>query len=401
MSTTIKFLAWFFIIIGGLTSIYFLVSTSIDGYWIWGTNKTDFQTTGQFGDFVGGVVGTIFALAGTLLIFLNFYEQTKQNKREAFESAFFEMVHLHRENVEEMIYTKFDVNSRKIQTSENRKVFRIIFREFLDCYREVRRFSNSKNVEDYVLPKHKDNLEKIIKNNNPKIDILELALIDIAYNIVFFGVGEEGEIVLRHSFQKRYNSIYFYGLLRYMKLKPKRENVERWNKWATLFAMNYKDFKRVNQEYYRYRKHLSQENLSPEAKELVYNKEYSKYYGGHQHRLGHYFRHLFQTYKYLNYHQDLDDEDKYFYGKMLRAQLSTYEQALLFINSISNLGMKWEYTPEIDLTTATEDDIKMSKLITRYNLIKNLPGYHFFGLVYKTYYPNVKYETEEQINGIL
>ena len=395
MKRSIQFLAWFFIIIGGLISVYFFVSTSIDDYWIWGINRIDFTTTGQFGDFVGGVVGTIFALAGTLLIFLSFYEQTSQNKREAFESAFFEMIHLHRENIGEMNYMKFDVNSREMQTSENRKVFMVIFGEFLECYREVKRFSNSKNVEDYILPRHREHLEKLIKNNNPKIDIIELAIIDIAYNIVFFGIGDEGEIVLRHSFQKRYNHFYFYGLIRYMKLKPKRENVVRWKKWETLFAMNYRDFKRVNQEFYNYRKHLSKDLLSAEAIELVYEIEFVKYYGGHQHRLGHYFRHLFQTYKYLNYHPDLDDKEKYFYGKTLRAQLSTYEQALLFINSISNLGMKWEFSPEIDLESTTENDIKKSKLITRYNLIKNLPGYHLFGLRYKTYYPDVKYESEE------
>jgi hypothetical protein len=305
------------------------------------------------------------------------------------------MVHLHRENVSEMKYTQFDCNSEEMQTSENRKVFRVIFREFLDCYREVKRFSNSKKVEDYILPKHKQQLEKLIKNSNVKIDIIEFALIDIAYYIFFFGIEEEGEIVLRHSFKKRYNHFYFYGLLRFMKLKPKRENVDRWKKWRTLIDMGYKDFKRVNQEFYNYRKHLSLENLSTEAKELVYDNEFSKYYGGHQHRLGHYFRHLFQSYKYLNYHPDLTDKEKYFYGKTLRAQLSTYEQALLFINSISNLGMKWELTPEVNLKTASKEDVNKSKLITRYNLIKNLPGYHLSGLRYKTYYPNVKYETEE------
>ena len=136
--------------------------------------------------------------------------------------------------------------------------------------------------------------------------------------------------------------------------------------------------------------------LSEEAKQLVYETEFVKYYGGHQHRLGHYFRHLFQSYKYLNYHNDLTEKDKYFYGKTLRAQLSTYEQALLFINSVSSLGMKWEFTPETDLLKAKENK-QNSKLITRYNLIKNLPGYHLFGLRYKTYYPNVKYETEEEI----
>src|ERR1700752_4634078 len=93
------------LLIGVIILVYFFISTYIDGFWIWSKNRIDFPTTGEFGDFIGGVVGTIFALAGTLLIYLSFKEQTKQNKREAFESAFFEMVHLHRENVSEMSYT--------------------------------------------------------------------------------------------------------------------------------------------------------------------------------------------------------------------------------------------------------------------------------------------------------
>lgn len=389
----ILIIAWSLLIIGAITSIYFVYSTSVDGFSFFGTNKIDFPTTGQFGDFVGGVVGTVFALAGTLLIFLTFNEQTKQNKREAFESAFFEMVHLHRENVSQMNYTTS--NGTMFETAETRKVFRVIFKEFLDCYREVKKFSNSKNVDDYILRKHQKRLNEIINNNNSDIDIIELAIIDISYCIVFYGVGEEGEIILRDRFKKKYNSVYFYGLLRYIKLKPKRENTERWNKWNGLLALGFKDFKKVNQEFYVYRKHLSLETLSEEAKKLVYETEFVKFYGGHQHRLGHYFRHLFQSYKYLNYHDDLTEKEKYFYGKTLRAQLSTYEQALLFINSVSSLGMKWEFTPEIDLLK-TNEERKNSKLITRYNLIKNLPGYHLSGLRYKTYYPHVKYEIEEE-----
>src|SRR4051812_38900962 len=108
MKNSLQMLAWCLIIVGGLICIYFILSISVDGYWIWGKSKTDFSITGEIGDFMGGVVGTVFALAGTLLIFLTFDEQTKQNKREAFEAAFFEMVHLHRENVSELKYTKYD-----------------------------------------------------------------------------------------------------------------------------------------------------------------------------------------------------------------------------------------------------------------------------------------------------
>ena len=124
------------------------------------------------------------------------------------------------------------------------------------------------------------------------------------------------------------------------------------------------------------------------------DKKYEKYYGGHQHRLGHYYRHLFQSYKYLNYHKELTETEKKFYGKTLRAQLSTYEQALLFVNSLSSLGMKWEFTPEFELLDKKESRDNC-KLITRYNLIKNLPGNHFFGLTYRTYYPKIYYENVE------
>lgn len=79
---------------------------------------------------------------------------------------------------------------------------------------------------------------------------------------------------------------------------------------------------------------------------------------------------------------------------MLRAQISTYEQALLFINSVSHLGMRWEYLP--DRHTFSKK-IKTNKLITKYHLIKNLPGDHFYGIGFKKYYPKIKYESSEQI----
>lgn len=60
---------------------------------------------------------------------------------------------------------------------------------------------------------------------------------------------------------------------------------------------------------------------------------------GHQSRLGHYFRHLYQTVDYID---RIDIEiDKYSYIKALRAQLTTHEQALLYINSLTPAGSKW------------------------------------------------------------
>lgn len=104
-------------------------------------------------------------------------------------------------------------------------------------------------------------------------------------------------------------------------------------------------------------------------------------FGGHQSRLGHYYRHLYQSVVYVH-RQNLSDDDKYEYIKILRAQLSTHEQALLFFNARSELGQKWD-----------EDN-----LITKYRLIKNLPK-NFINeedeLNVKAIYPDLIFEYEE------
>jgi hypothetical protein len=126
---------------------------------------------------------------------------------------------------------------------------------------------------------------------------------------------------------------------------------------------------------------------------------FNKYYGGHQHRLEHYFRHLFQTFKYLDSSKNLSDDEKMTYAKMARAQLSTYEQYLLFVNSISSIGMTWEFVSDRDkcFLGIIPDSIP---LITRYGLIKNLPGDDFSDLKFSDYYPQLKYESVELFEKI-
>jgi hypothetical protein len=389
MTKKIEKLAWGFLILGIVILAYLILKSSIDGFGISMKNNTNYEVTGQFGDFVGGVIGTFFALAGTLLIYLSFREQTNENKRNAFESSFFEMMRVYRDNINELRYRKFKEEEHLIY--ENRQVIREIFEEFIECYREVRKFSNSKNVDDYLTPKYADKLNKIKNKINPKINIIELARIDIAYSIVFYGIGIEGESIIRKNIQKKYNRLYYYKLLYFIKLKPKKSNQGRYFLWQELRDMNLKDLHKLIDELYANRKNPENtEGLSEQAKNFKMHKKYEKYYGGHQFRLGHYFRHLYQSYKYLNNHKDISQKEKYAYGKMYRAQLSTYEQALLFINSISTIGMKWEFMPE-----KPENPKSSPNLITTYNLIKNLPGEHLYGIRYKTYYKNVDYETDE------
>jgi hypothetical protein len=76
---------------------------------------------------------------------------------------------------------------------------------------------------------------------------------------------------------------------------------------------------------------------------------------GHQSRLGHYFRHLYQTVDFI--HERKVEIDKYSYIKALRAQLTTHEQALLYINSLTLAGNNW-----------------WSKgYLIKYKMVKNIP----------------------------
>jgi hypothetical protein len=116
------------------------------------------------------------------------------------------------------------------------------------------------------------------------------------------------------------------------------------------------------------------------------NKNDMKYlqYDGHQSHLGHYFRHLFQAVNYVNDQPFLTYEMKYSLVRTLRAQLTNHEQAIFFYNSISRLGWNWE----------RNHDDKNMQLITKYNLIKNIPDGFLKHCDAKEYYPTVRYEGE-------
>ena len=80
---------------------------------------------------------------------------------------------------------------------------------------------------------------------------------------------------------------------------------------------------------------------------------------GHQSRLGHYYRHLYQMVDYV--HRQKLDIDKYEHIKTIRAQLSTHEQALLLVNSLTPIGKNW-WT---------------NSLITDYRIVQNIPREFF------------------------
>lgn len=60
-----------------------------------------------------------------------------------------------------------------------------------------------------------------------------------------------------------------------------------------------------------------------------------KFYGECQASIGHYYRNLYNIVRFV---KDSDIDDKWFYIRVVRAQLSVYELSLLFYNCLSVHG---------------------------------------------------------------
>lgn len=85
-----------------------------------------------------------------------------------------------------------------------------------------------------------------------------------------------------------------------------------------------------------------------------------KLFDGRSTHLGHYYRHLFQTVKFVANQSEkfLDYTEKRKYLRIVRAQLANQEQAMLFYNWIAGFGLKWENAE--------------NKFFTDYRMIHNL-----------------------------
>jgi hypothetical protein len=84
------------------------------------------------------------------------------------------------------------------------------------------------------------------------------------------------------------------------------------------------------------------------------NNTYLAFYASYQSEFGHYFRNLYNIFKFI---ENSELEDKRLYTNLVRAQLSSNELTLLFYNALSEKGNK-----------------KFKPLIEKYSLLKTLPN---------------------------
>ncbi|MDR0833445.1 MAG: putative phage abortive infection protein [Candidatus Symbiothrix sp.] len=266
---------------------------------------------------VTNIISSIIALVAIITLCWQFYS----NKQQKFEDKFFELLKIHRQNVNEM----------KIGTLEKRVVFKELFYELCNCQIFI-----EKIFEDF-----KNKYYRTDENKEQH---------DFYYN---FGRKEK----LNLAFQ-----LFFYGseFNHIFKIIYPNENIQQTEK----LVIEDKIKEKIREQNEKWK----QGNFS--IVEIVTDNEdnnfsFYKPYCGHSEWLGHYFRHLYHTVKFID-KECLCFSKKYEYLKILKAQLSEYEQAILFYHACSDLGSAW---------------FKKGKnsFIVKYRLIQNLPLLIVFG----------------------
>lgn len=380
----------------------------------------DFTDKGAIGDAIGGTMGPFVAIAAAGLTFLAFWVQYKANEQqkqdikdlkergeiEKLETRFFEMIKLQRDNIAELTYTPIKKVYGKIekedilkeQIFEGRMVFRVIFKEFEILHEELKHFfqkANDTNIYDeQYLSNIKNNTE--IKCRN--LDLVSYAKVDIIYCIIYFGLSSEGQKTLRYFFKGRYKELFFENIILFAALKPKEDSAY-WNKWNEINkikSVRIKFLNRLIEDWSNNVTKISNRDEWEFNEELDYTLKYyskcifTKYYGGHQFRIGHYFRNLYQSVTLINDDTRINYLQKYSNIKILRGQLSTYEQTIIFLNSLSILGRVWEFERRENPEKAIGVN---SQLITKYNFIKNILNDEIIEGVYAShFYPLIEYE---------
>jgi hypothetical protein len=268
------------------------------------TSTVDPATAGVLGDFVGGYVGSYFALISIVLLYSTLKSQRKAYQLQSFEAKYFELIKMHRENVAEL----------EIQGTEGRKLFVLMIRELRSLLEVVKAVATAQGQT-----------------------LTQRERMHIAYYCFFFGTGPNSSRMLRQSLSG-FNPSFIDTLERELDLPETKKKAS-------------------------------------DAKKLLFVP-----FEGHQSRLGHYYRHLYQAVRYVD--QQIIDIDKYEYVKTIRAQLTTHEQALLLLNSLTPIGNDWW----------------LRDFMLNYRMVQNLPR-HFFDpaseLDLSTIFPAKYFEWED------
>lgn len=324
----------------------------------------------EIGDTLGGIMGPAFAMMGAVLTFMAFWVQYSANLQqktqfekqlltqndqyqlEKIESRVFKLIDVYNYNISQLSF-----KSRFSNISyEGKGYFYVLFLHYTKLLKEIKDYDKKREIvlDERIYSDYKETL----LNKNRFVDLNNWVSYELAYIIIFYGVGNMGRKNITEILSGKYKEDYLFSILNYFSNKPadiKTNNVSL-EKWKS--TMN------------------SQEKFTNASK-----SNFDRFYNGQQTRLAHYFRQIFMIISYID-NQNINNNEKLEYGKNIRSLFSNHEQIILFLNSVSVLGRDWELN---------YDD---KKFISKYSLIKNIPkGYRKEYEVDK-FYSSITYEND-------
>lgn len=229
------------------------------------SNHFDFSTASNYGELLGG----FFSFISVILIYFTIKYQINSFNKSQFESRYFELIRYHRENVngfEHRLARVSDFNNPVMTKASSVIIY--IYKDISKALNHIEHhFEGVKPSEIYLTEAiylYEKSNPIIVSRNINLIDLLKL---NFAYLIVFFGVHKEGRLILERILNRKYNNLFVKDILNTVQKVP-----AEWDK----------------NKYKGERQNRIDKNI------------HFKYFGGHQTRLGHYFRHLFQTVSFVN-----------------------------------------------------------------------------------------------------
>lgn len=209
------------IVLGIIIVVYFFYQLSGQYDLVERGKEIDMNSTGSTGDFIGGIVGTIWSLAGVLLFFLALRLQSKelslqiQELRDTkkvfisqqFESTFFNLLKVQQE-IRKNLLENFKNMDEEIEEGENQyelDFFEVLESELIEAYDQVMRiFNQPDKPENEIIEEIQGLME------SKEIDSLEYLDTEekrarVAYYIVFRDYHNQ----LGHYFRHLYHILDF------------------------------------------------------------------------------------------------------------------------------------------------------------------------------------------------
>lgn len=285
--------------------------------------------TGAIGD-TFGIMNPFIAIAAALITFAAFWVQYQanqsmlnENRKQQIITRFYEMLAIHRENVKELkwmqnIYSTKNSNLRLLKRPEEETIEKNGRQIFLHHLIE---FTLTYDILGVLAPNQK-----------------AIQRVQRAYSIYYFGIDDE---IFNYGMR---NAIY--QALTDGNIKSFSSTIKKIFK-GKIKSTESQEMNNIIQTLFQYRKFFISQPP----------------FFGHFDDLDNYYRHLFLMVKTVANEDEkyLPPDEKTNLLKILRAQLSTCEQIMLFYNWFSGFGYEWE-----------EESKDGNHFFTKYRMIHNI-----------------------------